>query len=266
MAHKTLSIDDMISIEKETSYISRKKFNRPYHCVEIEEGETTQVLPNIDIEKKESIVWFDYDSGIEGPVWDDIDFLIRKAKNGSVIIITLNANNHNLSNLAGSKENKEKVKILKQLVGDYLPKDFSPKSISRRKYPALLANIVLNKFKSSQIASGRDEEFIPIYNFFYQDNSPMITLGGMLVDNDGSDFLQESGIFEIPFVTQEKQYDIDVPPLTMKEKKAIDQLLPNEKISNKNILDILDFKLKEKQIKAYREFYKYYPLYGELQV
>lgn len=49
MAHKFLSIADMISIEKDEYLASRAAFNSPYACVKVEPGESDSVLPQLAV-------------------------------------------------------------------------------------------------------------------------------------------------------------------------------------------------------------------------
>ncbi len=48
LAHRYLSINNMVCIEYETE-AERVEFNRPYDCIEVLRGNTTDVLPTIDL-------------------------------------------------------------------------------------------------------------------------------------------------------------------------------------------------------------------------
>lgn len=265
-AHKVLSINDMISIEEKQYYIPRKEFNKPYKCIDVEPGETTQVIPDLSFGDKKSLVWFDYDSHIDGPILLDIPEIIARVQKGSIFIITINADNYRLRELADSKEKKDQFDIFKSVVSEAIPVDASENWLTKKKYPELLSKTIINKLQDAPINAGRDESFYPIFNFYYKDTSPMLTIGGMLVDEFQKSDLEGSEIFDRSFITKEELYEIDIPPLTMKEKKAIDQLLPNNSLTVDEIENEFDFRLKKSHVDAYREFYKYYPLYGELQV
>lgn len=78
MAHKVLGIRSMISIEKDEIGYVRAEYNRPLSCIKVEKGETTKVIPSIKLEDSPSVVWFDYDTSIGGPVLSDIGLLVPK--------------------------------------------------------------------------------------------------------------------------------------------------------------------------------------------
>ena len=59
---------------------------------------------------------------------------------------------------------------------------------------------------------------------------------------------------------------IGVPPLTLKEKACFDQLLPCDPAPTKEAVEQLGFRLKPTQINAYHQFYRYYPMFGEVAI
>ena len=72
LAHKILSVEDMISIEKDEYVASRANFNKPYACVQVKHGDSEIVLPRLQLEEKQLLVWLDYDKSIDGPVFKDL--------------------------------------------------------------------------------------------------------------------------------------------------------------------------------------------------
>ena len=65
LAHKMLHINNMVSIER-PEYAKRVEFNKPYNCISIEAGDTTHVLPTIDLQKQLDLVWLVNRPGFAG--------------------------------------------------------------------------------------------------------------------------------------------------------------------------------------------------------
>ena len=87
-------LTDMISIEEErVSLGSRAKFNKPYACVRVELGESDRrVAPTSNSKKSNFLSWLDYDTSIDGPVFEgSYDSLPARALTGSLLIVTINA-------------------------------------------------------------------------------------------------------------------------------------------------------------------------------
>jgi hypothetical protein len=48
-AHKLLGITDLFSIQHDPRFAARAHYNRPYTCVTVLEGQTSQVLPRLPL-------------------------------------------------------------------------------------------------------------------------------------------------------------------------------------------------------------------------
>ena len=83
--HKELSVDSMYSIEG--SFTPEKlEFNKPFSCIKILHGLSTNMLLKIDLSKP-SIVWLDYDGVLTMDVFTDINILFNSLPHGSVYIM-----------------------------------------------------------------------------------------------------------------------------------------------------------------------------------
>ena len=267
LAHKRLLIKDMVSIEKELDAESRANFNRPYCCIKVEPGETTIVLPSLLLDEKHSIIWLDHDSDLKGTVLRDIEIICEKAKSGCIFIVTLNANVRQVKDVK-NKEGKRLAdeEALRYFVGGLAPEPMPKDALSKEKFPQILGKILIDHMKRSPRIAGTDKKFVPIFNFYYRDTAPMITVGGMLANQADAEKLSRCQLSEkYDYIRGETQYHIAVPHLTPKEKFGIDQLLPSPRsLSAKDIEDNLGFSLKDEHIKAYCKFYRFYPMFGEI--
>ena len=90
LLHRRLGIHDMISIEADEKLKGRIRINKPYKCIDMKWGKSTDRLPNLDWGKR-SIVWLDYFSQLDTSVLDDIQTVTSKAVSGTILAITVDA-------------------------------------------------------------------------------------------------------------------------------------------------------------------------------
>ncbi len=263
LVHKKLLIEKMISIEKEI-YAERAEFNKPYDCIKVIPGDTSMVLPELDFESRPTIAWLDHETGLDGPVLEDVRIVCENAKNGSVLLVTVNANFRKLDGIK-DKTGKpmKRVDALRQYAGDLVPPNLDRKNILER-FPEVLAEILFAHVKSTIKASGRLERFYPLFNIFYRDTSPMLTIGGMIAKEGDKEKLDCCGLFRrFDCATGEKQFTINVPHLTVKEKIALDEMLPRTEFPSVEEIEEKGFPLDKEDIEAYCRFYRHYPVFGE---
>jgi len=303
LAHKQVGINELVSFEKSERLYSRAEFNKPFNCVEVRRGQSSQLIPAMDgrISDRRILAWLDYDSTLIGSsAFEDIELLCEIVKSGSIVIVTVNADAHRLQSSAeidtsvlnqieslvaldelSDQDKIERIRVelegretdlgargeyLREKVGDYLP-DFSRHDLASKYFPGLLAKTMQNKFQDALITTGReDKEFVPIYNIKYKDTSQMLTFGGMICEAADHGKLEDSQVWSLDYVKGMDQEIIDVPPLTQKEKLALDQMLPSDQeLTRERVGAELDIELTEDQLQSYNRYYKHYPVYGELQ-
>ena len=258
LAHRVLGIDDMISIERDSADAARAEFNKPFRTIRVEPGEASQVLPELALRDHKSVVWLDYDSGFEGPAWNDVAVVAQEAPSGSFLFVTINATPPR------NKDGKEAKlrKVLGSLVPSQLSTDYFDKVPAC--FPANLASLMTNNIVSAMVRAGRvDEAFVPLFNFFYSDGAPMITLGGVIADATVKSVIDAwRARYELRWVAGSEQYVIDVPHLTPKEKIACDQEMP----SIEPFEPVRSIPLTPDQWDAYRRHYRHYPLFAEFVI
>lgn len=265
LAHKLLFIDDLISIEK-PQYVKRVNFNKPFGCIRVEPGDTTQVLPELKLKDKRTIVWLDYDSGLEGPLLGDVEIVCEQVPSGSIVLVTSNAHRNILFAKDEDDNELSKEASLRRYAGDLVPTSLSAEAFQMGRFPKLLASMLFDHLRRATRKAGRKERFIPMFNFYYKDNVPMITVGGMIADEQDAAALASCELNRrFDYMAGEDQRIINVPPLTAREKMALDQLLPSVEPPTEADIDSLGFTLKQRQVSDYHRFYKHYPTYGEIQ-
>jgi hypothetical protein len=262
MAHKVLGIAAMLSIEQDQIGRKRAEFNRPLSCIEVIPGETQLVIPELDLKSAPSLVWFDYDSGIGGPVTRDIGMLVPRCAANSILIVTISAKRDDLPDKDEAGVEIDPETSLRRIAGDLVPTPLSSKRLRRQDYPKLLCEIVANQFQSATANCGRSESFIKLFDLVYSDGTPMVTVGGILAAPDRADAIQQlvansgwEGILPNP---------ISIPPLTVKEKMALDRMMPSANPPTDAEMNKIGFQLKRDQIDTFHRHYLHYPQFGEL--
>lgn len=271
LMHKYLQIQKMYSIEK-PAYATRAEFNKPYGCITVIDADSSVALPIMELNSDRSIVWLDYEDGLDGPMLEDIKVVCESAKSGTVLIVTANASLGRLLNMYREDENKKPLNakdIVRRLGGTLIPQTLPKHALIKRKdgFPSFLAEILFTHAKRVGRISGGEERFHPFFNFFYQDGSPMITIGGMIANEEDKKLMDQCKLFEkFSYLKQENQSIIDIPPLTTKEKSTLDLLLPSKVPPTVEEISQKGFRLAQAQIDSYHKFYRYYPTFGELAV
>lgn len=270
LAHKYLFISDMISIEKDEYIARRAEFNKPYACVRIEAGESDSVLPELSYGECPFLIWLDYDTSLDGPVLQDIETLCQRARTGSLVIVTINAHRKSLPDKdPDDREFQSLEEKLRYFAGDLVPPTLPGETMHTSKYPRFLASLLFRHMRRQVRKAGReDDRIVPLFNIKYKDGAPMITIGAAIDNQDRDDeistILKNKSI--IPRMDDNEQISIDIPPLTLKEKATLDQLMPSDNAHIEDVVRQFDCRLKSSQIDAYRRFYRYYPMFGEVTI
>jgi hypothetical protein len=264
LAHKQLLVDAMISIENQ--YAQRAIFNKPFKVIRVEEGETKDVLPLLDIDQERVIVWLDYDKGLTSPVLLDTENICSRAATGSIILVTINANVGSLRNQKNERDEPiTEEEYLRRFGRDLIPNPLSVEATQTTGYPTFLGGILFEHIRRVIRKAGRRETFVPIFNYRYKDTSLMITIGGMIANaRDAHDLNRRLDELNLDYVSRETQFLIEVPVLTFKEKIALDSILPTATPPTITDVETLGFPLRQGQIDSYQRFYRYYPTFAEL--
>lgn len=263
MAHRLLGISSMVSIEQNEIGFRRGEYNRPLSCIKMIHGESSLVIPDLALEEKPAIVWFDYDSSIGGPALDDIQSIVARCAANSIMLVTLSAK---MDDLPDQDENGGGIDLetsLRKICGDLVPTPLPPKSLHRKNFPRLISEIVSNQFLTAAVESGRAEKFIKLFDIIYTDGTPMVTFGGIMATVADAERISET--------VKSSQWEgivaglINIPPLTIREKAALDQVMPSAVALTPADIDKMGFPLKGEQIASYQKHYIHYPMLGEVQ-
>jgi hypothetical protein len=266
--HRALGFKKMISIERDLSNRERFEFNRPFDCVDIKFGDSSEILPKLKWGDK-TILWLDYDGSLGPSVLTDVRFFCSSAPSGSVIIVTLNAEPDELG-LEGVSARLEK---LEALVG----RERIPIGTKEGNFAAWGTANIFRRIITSQIfetLADRNGALKPsakiryrqLFNFQYSDGAKMMTVGGLIYEASRLSDVEKSKFQDLDFVrtatkANSEAYRIEIPRLTFKEIRSLDRQLPRRARARLKLP-----RVPADDIKKYERLYRYFPTFAETEV
>ena len=259
--HKLLGITRMVSIEKLTEHSERVTFNKPYGCIEVEFGETTDTLPRLDWSQP-AIVWLDYDDDLDRRKLQDLIYLAQNLPSSSFLLVTLPSFPKTFQ--AGDPPVlRERLDTMRSILGDLVPDYLQPRDtgdlpgVQRR-----IANSVVNEALAARNAAAPEFERVEYKQtlyFRYADSTDMVTLGGLFLTKTDSRKAARSRLRDLPFYRPSTlHYHLDPPKLTVKERHYLDQQLPQEGAACPGVPD--------RFVEEYTRLYRYFPFFVEAEV
>ncbi len=262
--HRYLYIDNMICVEQE-EIPERMEFNRPYKFIELQMMSLAEFIPLLK-EDQTYLVWLDYDSSLHPEILNDIDGLVQILAPDSILLITVDARprlpESDDSPMWSDNERTKRVRrFYKEHFERYAGKTIDARNLGQKEFPTLLASLIREKIAESM--RGRPNcEFNQLFNFLYEDNAPMLTIGGLIQAKGQTERLWNGCLKGLGFLSREAvPIEISVPPLTERERQWIDKHLGGARRSKK-----VPFELEPIMLKAYQKFARHYPSYHEAVV
>ena len=216
----------------------------------------------------------DYDDHLRScAIFNDAKILCQELPSGSVVVVTAGAINKQFDEEDAVKQTsaeakpEARLKAMKDAFGDLLPTVLPEGPMGARTFPKLAGSILFNCLEHATLDAARADgtQFMPLFHFGYSDGAPMVTVAGMLANESDAKKLKGSPIRNLSYIRGKDQVEIDVPPLTLREKWAIDGLLPSHPHPTPEAFKAkFNFGLRPSQLAAYCEYYRHYPIYSEL--
>ena len=264
MFHKYLYMGKMICVEW-ADVAKRMKFNRPFKFIRLKLGSLSSHIPSIRSAEK-YLVWLDYDRSLDNEILQDIDGCLTRLSRRSLFVITVDARpklpkdlfDFDLDDLSVQARERLIVKTYKDWFSVYLGYRITRDAISRLEVSSMFYQILIERIRQTLSKRTGGLRFIQIFNYLYRDGAPMLTVGG-IIGNEEDVGMVERDISGHDFVRTDKEpLVISVPPLTVREKQWLDSRL------DKNLsVDHVQFELEEEFLENYRLFYKEYPTFLE---
>lgn len=264
--HQSLGISDMASVEKDISNWKRFEFNVPYGCIRLMPGHSNQVLPTLKWDKR-CIVWLDYECKLDKKVLADIATFCSRARSGSMLFITLNAEPERILGESPEHQAVSRLQVLRDAVGeDKVPRDVKGQELRGDDFAKVCRRIVLDEVaaclsdRSGPLPQQEKLGLSQIAFFLYADDAKMLTLAGVLLETREKALFKNCAFSRLPFFRDgETPYVIKAPKFTQKELHYLNSVLPKDtsrcpEVSGIPASDVQDYAL----------IYRYYPSYGEV--
>ena len=202
--HKYLNIKNMICAESE-NIPKRMNFNRPYEFIDLRMQEVAEVIPSIDREKR-YVVWLDYDYSLNDEVLRDLSSLIKVLSRKSIFIITVEADHRfpgikDIGDLNLDERIEEMLKRFRNQLEKYYDGEIKRNMITKNRLPLLMAQILRNVI-AENIPISEGTSFSQLFNFNYADGAQMLSIGGIIGDDETRMQLKQCKIYELDFVTE----------------------------------------------------------------
>jgi hypothetical protein len=270
--HRHLHIEKMISIELDKENHKVYEFNNPLSCIQLKFGHSDDVLPVLEYGEP-IFSWLDYDSVFNQSMLSDIDGLIRRCESGSIVVLSYNSRPYKLNQLK-EKHKTSNVKglirkeLLTNLPEEAVASDLDERGLNKWENFSKLLKGIVDKYIKAAVSEkniGLDDPFVykQMFYFDYKDGVEMSTVGGALVRKSQIAKIDINGSMDFSFIrSSDERCLIEVPPLTSKESRELLSCMPIKEESIKQLTKEGVFK--EKAIRKFNEFYKYYPRYSEV--
>lgn len=263
LLHNEFGITDMISIEAQKERQVRYEFNKPLKCIQMWYGKTNEILPQISgFDQKMNLIWLDFDDVFGESMLYDLETICRNIKIGSMFFISCNYSYR-------GETQSEKRESFKDSVGDFFDEGIIKANYTNKMMPYAIKKVIDNQIRRIIDLRNRTEkdtvvEYMQLLFLTYQDGAPMMTIGGILVDQELKSKINQSKLTDkYTFISNdEKVFSIDIPNLTNKEIQLILKNLP---------VSMEEFQEREHEfygigydeICKFEKIYRYYPFYSE---
>jgi hypothetical protein len=301
LLHRQLGLRNMISIEHDASIQRRVNFNKPYSFVRIKTDSSTEVLRNHNW-RRPVIVWLDYDTVLQTSHMRDLEAVIRKARSGSVILLTTDADPKALDRRMpdavrrrldelftlvmpelsrrdelgrrAEKLFKEcgvgdvRLEALRKRLDENVPSDIKEDNLDAVGLPGVLARLVreeiLRNLKARNATRSKTDrlQFQQLYNFTYADGRRMLTFGGILLDATHADAFPKSGIADFDFIRTGEE----TFEINAPELTLKEMKFLEEYVPKQRRKRPTQFEISPHEFDQYCTAYRYYPLYAEFDL
>ena len=263
LLHNEFGITDMISIEAQKERQVRYEFNKPLKCIQMWYGTTNEILPQISgFDQKMNLVWLDFDDAFGESMLYDLQTICRNINIGSMFFISCN---HSYR----GENQSEKRESFKESTGIFFDENIKKADYTNKRMPYVIKKVIDDQIRRiidlrNRTEKGTTVEYMQLLFLTYQDGAPMMTIGGILVDEELKNKINKSKIVDkYTFISDsENIFSIDIPCLTNKE---IQLILKNLPISREEFQEHeKDFYgIEYEEICKFEKIYRYYPYYSE---
>ena len=220
LIHATFGNRKMISLEKQKDVLTRQTINRPYSQISLTNSSTRDYIDETRLGRIPSIVWLDYSTQSWIEQLAECFDLIPKLATMSVLKVTLTGKTRHLGGKPTARA--QKLSEMFQDYGPFQAGDVKPERI------CLTLFRIFRRALSDAAPDTRSRAIRSLAAYEYNDGTPVLTIT-MLIGPIAKVETVTDVISGWPFsaVNWAEPRVIDVPPLSLREKLAVDRLLPD---------------------------------------
>ncbi len=261
LINKRVGLKSLSCIERDEDTHARQKFNCTSPNISFHLGKLEDVLPVLSLDQGPSIVWLDYSDSrnLVGKMQSFVDLLSRCTEN-SIIKLTL------VADLPGRDDSVAgRLQRVKNKLGEFWPPETKARDLTQGGYGEVLLRALRLAFSLNRIPG--QLSFMGACSFVYSDQTPMLTVTGVLVSDGGEGHVLEStklGDWEHFNNDWTKPAIIDVPVLSLLEQKEVGlQGAGATKIMG---FDFPPGRFGGDSLKNYRRYARLYPHFAKVEV
>jgi hypothetical protein len=254
--HKYLGIKRMWSVEHDVTISKRIRFNRPFSFVRIFMKDAAEVIAQLPGDRRH-LLWLDYDSFISSTLAEHAYLALSRLSTGSILLLTVD--------VEPPLQDPTPARVKQHFVAE-VERHLPPKPrFASFQLPHLNLEVLKNICRSA-VSVRSAVSFQPLFSFLYKDGHQMLTFGGMLVGDEERaplNTLRNNPALTpkyMKFSWKDAPFEIVVPRLTRKERIYLEGLMP---VGTKDWVPA-NFELSAKEVQAYRDIYRFFPVYAEL--
>ncbi len=269
--HRQLWIHQMISIESREELEDRIRFNCPFKCIDLRFGPSSRELPKIDWSVR-SIVWLDYDRPLNINMLTDLALVANRATPGTFVCASatadIGAGEEEETPYASQSEADRRLERLNRQLPDRVPRHVRGRDLKGWGTAAVFREVVTNEIETALsvrnglLPQGGRLEYHQLFNFNYADGMKMMTCGGVIIDRGQQAILSQCDFDALDFVrTSSEPYLIEVPTLTLREVRHLEEQLPRAFRARLKIPGV-----SKEHVKAYAKIYRYWRPFASIDV
>lgn len=255
LIHGTFGNEDMISLEIYDWVLTRQELNQPHSAVKLRLQSTAQFIESFTLDEQRYVIWFDYSK----QDWDQQIYecceLLRKLPALSLFKVTF-------SGLARKEKLEETADRLSRMFADYGP--FEARDVSANRISYTLYSI-LRRAIAGAIPDTEEKAVKSLASYRYDDGTPILTVTMTLGPKARIDELVRKArlrSWRFSDINWRGPREIALPSLGLREKLAVDRLLPAA--DSQTILDKLGLRLAERRRDSLRQLDNYLQFYRQV--
>lgn len=218
----------MTSLEVDSHVLMRQRFNKPHCRIILSSKSTGQFVSSYTTTKMPLVVWFDYTKHDWVEQIRECCELIPKLPNGSIFKVTFKSTPSNLCPKDAVDPLSLRVEKLEAMFSSC--GGFSTGDVSLNGFPKTLIRILKSTIKATLGDTDKNTLF-PLSSFYYNDGTPMLTVTMLTGDQSTVDSVISKSQFKnwkYADLAWDGPMIIDVPSLSLRERLAIDRMLPDK--------------------------------------